>query len=243
MPPQLTVQFIRNYTAEPIGNALVEAAMEVGVLVSPRYGAFDNLGAEVAALARSEQPPAMVVVTIDLAYFSGGIFSPGWSVAQVTDDLTTLLGAVEAVPAGSFVLLSTFIPAFRSPMPWAPGHAVLGRESAAFELNRILRDFVARHPGRCGLLDFERIAARLGEAGTLDRRFGLMMKAPFKEGFVKAAAEEIMRYVRCRFLLPKKVLVLDCDNTLWGGVVGEAGPEGIALDSYEYPGIAYYRFQ
>ena len=64
----------------------------------------------------------------------------------------------------------------------APGHAVLGRESAAFELNRILRDFVARHPGRCGLLDFERIAARLGEAGTLDRRFGLMMKAPFKEG-------------------------------------------------------------
>ncbi|PYJ08524.1 MAG: hypothetical protein DME25_01280, partial [Verrucomicrobia bacterium] len=91
MPPQLTVQFIRNYTAEPIGNALVEAAMEVGVLISPRYGAFDNLGAEVAALARSEQPPAMVVVTIDLAYFSGGIFSPGWSVAQVTDDLTTLL--------------------------------------------------------------------------------------------------------------------------------------------------------
>lgn len=31
--------------------------------------------------------------------------------------------------------------------------------------------------------------------------------------------------------VPKKVLVLDLDNTLWGGVIGEDGPEGIVLDS------------
>ena len=52
-----------------------------------------------------------------------------------------------------------------------------------------------------------------------------------------------MRFLKCRFLPPKKVLVLDCDNTLWGGVVGEVGPDNIELDPYEYPGIAYYRFQ
>ena len=28
---------------------------------------------------------------------------------------------------------------------------------------------------------------------------------------------------------PKKVLILDCDNTLWGGVIGEDGIEGISL--------------
>src|SRR3989344_2492878 len=30
----------------------------------------------------------------------------------------------------------------------------------------------------------------------------------------------------------KKCLVLDLDNTLWGGIVGEDGMEGIKLDSY-----------
>ena len=52
-----------------------------------------------------------------------------------------------------------------------------------------------------------------------------------------------MRFLKCRFLPPKKVLVLDCDNTLWGGVIGEVGGANVQLDPYEYPGVAYYRFQ
>jgi FkbH-like protein len=70
-----------------------------------------------------------------------------------------------------------------------------------------------------------------------------MMKAPFRQEFVDAAAMEVMRFLKCRFLPPKKVLVLDCDNTLWGGVIGESGLEEIQLDPYDYPGVAYYRFQ
>lgn len=31
-------------------------------------------------------------------------------------------------------------------------------------------------------------------------------------------------------LVPPKVIVLDCDDTLWGGVVGEDGPEGLRTD-------------
>ncbi len=243
MGTEITIQFIRNYTAEPIGNALQEAAAPLGLSVKINFGAFDNLGAEIATLASGTEPPAIVVVTIDLDYFSGGIFSPRWQLAQVINDFNSLLAAIDAIPAKSFVLISTFLPAFRTSMPWAPGHPILGRDAAAFELNNLLRDFIAQRPNRCGLLDFERIAAQLGEAATLDRRFGLMMKSPFKQEFVAAAAWEIIRYLRCQFLPPKKVLVLDCDNTLWGGVIGEAGLENIQLDSYEYPGIAYYRFQ
>ena len=243
MGTELTIQFIRNYTAEPIGNALQEAAAPMGLSVKTNFGAFDNLGAEIAALASCPEPPAIVIVTIDLDYFAGGAFSPKWQIAEIINDFNSLLAAIDSIPAKSFVIISTFLPAFRNPMPWTPGHPILGRDSAAFELNNLLRNFVAQRPNRCGLLDFERVAARLGEAATLDRRFGLMMKAPFKQEFVAAAAGEIIRHLRCRFLPPKKVLVLDCDNTLWGGVIGEAGLENIRLDPYEYPGIAYYRFQ
>lgn len=40
----------------------------------------------------------------------------------------------------------------------------------------------------------------------------------------------------------KKCLVLDLDNTLWGGVVGEDGPQGIQLD-FETPGSHFLAFQ
>lgn len=40
----------------------------------------------------------------------------------------------------------------------------------------------------------------------------------------------------------KKCIVLDCDNTLWGGVVGEEGGLGVQLGQ-DYPGIVFKRFQ
>ena len=40
----------------------------------------------------------------------------------------------------------------------------------------------------------------------------------------------------------KKCLVLDLDNTLWGGVLGEDGIEGIQVDG-DYPGKAYHYWQ
>jgi FkbH-like protein len=243
MATELTIQFIRNYTAEPIGDAVGEGAQAVGLSVKSDFGAYDNLGAEIALLASSPEPPSVVVITIDLEYFSGGIFSPRWNIAHAVDDLNALLAAIDALPTQSFVLISTFLPPFRNSLPWNPAHSVLGKDAAAFELNNLIRAFVAQRPNRCGLLDFERIAARIGEAATIDRRFGLMMKSPFKPEFVNVAAAEILRFLKCRYLPPKKVLVLDCDNTLWGGIVGEAGIENIELDPYEYPGIAYYRFQ
>src|SRR5436190_11269741 len=160
MGPELTIQFIRNYTAEPIGHAVREAATQIGLPVKTQFGGYDNLGAEIANLVSSHEPPAIVIVTIDLDYFAGGIFSPKWNITQVTNDLTALLAAVDALDDKSFVLLSTFIPAFRTSMPWSPSHPVLGRAAGAFELNTMLRGFVAQRPNRCGLLDFERIAAQ-----------------------------------------------------------------------------------
>jgi len=243
MAGDLTIRIIRNYTAEPMAEVIKEAAQRIGLAVQAELGAFDNVGAEIAALASDTQPPPLAIVTIDLDYFSGGLFSPKWSLAQAVNAFRAVLAAIETVPASCFVLISTFLPGFRTSLPWAPANALLGRGAAAFELNHLLRAFVAERPNRCGLLDFERIAARLGEAATVDRRFGLMMKAPFRQEFIAAAAAEVARILRCRFLPPRKVLVLDCDNTLWGGVVGEAGAENVQLDPYEYPGIAYYRFQ
>ena len=40
----------------------------------------------------------------------------------------------------------------------------------------------------------------------------------------------------------KKCLVLDLDNTLWGGVLGEDGIEGVQIDG-DYPGKAYHYWQ
>src|ERR1043166_2925323 len=105
MSAALTVQFIRNYTAEPIGLAVEDLARKLGIPVQPQFGAYDNAGPELALLAGSESLPGLVILTLDIDYLSGGICSPKWHAAQATSDLKTLLDIVEVISAKTFVLV------------------------------------------------------------------------------------------------------------------------------------------
>lgn len=52
---------------------------------------------------------------------------------------------------------------------------------------------------------------------------------PYTTEFISALAAETARKIDAYHREPFKVLVLDCDNTLWDGVIGEDGVEGIGL--------------
>jgi len=53
---------------------------------------------------------------------------------------------------------------------------------------------------------------------------------------------DIIRYILSALGRGKKCIVLDLDNTLWGGIIGEDGMDGIALGQ-DYPGSCYVDFQ
>jgi FkbH-like protein len=59
---------------------------------------------------------------------------------------------------------------------------------------------------------------------------------------LRGLAREYLRYLRAARGLNRKCIVLDLDNTLWGGVIGEDGLGGIQLGA-EAPGNAFVAFQ
>jgi FkbH-like protein len=69
-----------------------------------------------------------------------------------------------------------------------------------------------------------------------------LAKVPFTPAALHVITEVHLRYLRAFAGLVRKVLVLDLDNTLWGGIVGEDGPDGIQLAG-TYPGSAYRDLQ
>jgi len=90
--------------------------------------------------------------------------------------------------------------------------------------------------------DGEHLLCTLGSDGLFDKRLWYISRFPFS---VKGANLFVHRLMRFRMLLrtPKvKCIVLDCDNTLWGGIIGEDGMEGIHLGP-DYPGSCYVAFQ
>ena len=92
------------------------------------------------------------------------------------------------------------------------------------------------------ICDTNALVHQHGERNIRDFRGLYAFDVPFTNEFLLALALEWASFARARLGRVKKCLVLDLDNTLWGGVVGEIGPQGIAVGP-DYPGIAFQNFQ
>ncbi len=75
-----------------------------------------------------------------------------------------------------------------------------------------------------------------------DPRQSVYAKAHLSDELLAAYAREVGHLGRQAAGLAKKCLVLDLDETVWGGVLGEVGPEGIEVAD-GYRGEAFHRFQ
>ncbi|MEU9609702.1 HAD-IIIC family phosphatase [Streptomyces sp. NPDC048057] len=90
------------------------------------------------------------------------------------------------------------------------------------------------------VVDLDPLLAEGGPAQ--DVRQSVYAKAHLSDGLLSAYAREAGHLARRSVGGTKKVLALDLDETVWGGVLGEVGPEGIATEG-SYRGEAFQRFQ
>ncbi|MEJ7677577.1 MAG: HAD-IIIC family phosphatase [Segetibacter sp.] len=65
---------------------------------------------------------------------------------------------------------------------------------------------------------------------------------PYTKQFIKLFADTLSKQLEWLQQEEKKAIVIDCDNTLWKGVIGEDGLEGIKCDN-NAEGILFYHFQ
>jgi FkbH-like protein len=93
------------------------------------------------------------------------------------------------------------------------------------------------------ICDAEFIAARIGGLSAEDARLWLESKQPGSTRYLVEVAREAAQVIGSLRRAPHKVLVLDLDNTLWGGVVGDVGIEGIELGGTSPRGEAFKAFQ
>lgn len=79
-------------------------------------------------------------------------------------------------------------------------------------------------------LEVEHLVRRIGIKAWSAPRYWEQAKAPCHPDAATAVASELAHVV-ARLLRPAvRAVVVDLDDTLWGGIIGEVGPEGLALD-------------
>lgn len=240
---EASVLFLRNVTMEGIEPFLKHRLLTNDIRPKLTYGGYGSVRQDLVgsqSLVGKAKPDMLVLcLMLDELDLSYGL--PGWNGTRAQDELKELFAAVAASGVATLAV-NTFIPPFRS----ETGFQVSKSTSLADEvgkLNQFIRQHVRDNSPRFCLVDWERLVRLHGELASIDYRYGYMSKAPFKRAFLDSIAQELTNVLRSLKGLAKKCLILDCDNTLWGGVVGEDGIEGIRLDGHDYPGKAFYDFQ
>ncbi len=92
------------------------------------------------------------------------------------------------------------------------------------------------------LLDIHHLSSVFGIRNITDSRLKYLGSINFTNDFCKVVSAECGRIIRAMYGISKKCLIVDLDNTLWGGVVGEDGPEGISIGTV-FPGNVFLDVQ
>ncbi|HEY1391900.1 MAG TPA: HAD-IIIC family phosphatase, partial [Methylibium sp.] len=119
-------------------------------------------------------------------------------------------------------------------VPAAPSRMIL-------RLNELLAQAVAQEGVL--LLDVAHLAAQDGIDAWFDVARWLQGKMEISPQAAPRYAELLMRVIGAMRGKSRKCLVLDLDNTLWGGVLGEVGMTGLALGEGSAQGEAHLALQ
>jgi FkbH-like protein len=97
-------------------------------------------------------------------------------------------------------------------------------------------------PTRLSTVDLATLCALFGMEAAADHSKWALYRQPYSSAFWVEVGTTVAELVAREKTAAPKCLVLDCDNTLWGGVIGEDGLGGIALGE-NFPGAAFQTFQ
>ena len=166
------------------------------------------------------------------------------SVEQLGDEVNAYALALSTIPPH---VKSIFVPTWAPLHPFEGRrglldmHPIMGPAAALMRMNLTLAEAVQRDK-RIHLFDSARWIT-LGGERSYDARMWYLSKTPFAMDVFKEAARDLVAALGGIAGGARKLVILDLDDTLWGGVVGDLGWRELRLGGHDSVGEAYRDFQ
>lgn len=248
----LRTYITRSITVEPLlPTLLVEAALSgfcLNVEVSG-YGSFiDDLMNPTGALSAFR--PDLVLFLFDVDDIAGGLDdvcaagipeNMSAEAERVVQRVSDILHAFRKHSAARLLVQGVMVPDQPVLGEVTDLNLLFGQVSQIRRINEGVAS-VCRNLRDAVYFDQDQVAARYGRAAWRDERMFSLARLPVSQQFFSQYAQALMRAVRALYMAPRKVLCTDLDDTFWGGIVGEDGPQGIVTGG-AFPGNCFRQYQ
>ena len=233
----LRVRLLGQCTTAWLAQAVTAAGWRHGITIVVDDGPYDQVLQALAA-GDGPTPDALILLPWHPGLLAGDAADAGGRVAAQTDfwrrawALAADRGIDRVVQVGHDWVV-----------PGALGYHLGSRAGGDIDIVRRANDALREAlPQGHAFVALDEVSGVVGRRSFYDARQLVWARQPFAAAGLQALAEHLVAALRALTTGPRKLLVVDLDNTLWGGVVGEAGALGIELgDSAQ--GEAFRAFQ
>ncbi|RKY10375.1 MAG: hypothetical protein DRP56_01165 [Planctomycetota bacterium] len=227
----IKVAFLSSFTVDPLVDFTVVQAAACGIGIQIYIAPYGQIAQEIlnpeSGLYTFDPDVTVLMVEAD---------SLAENPLDAADELATLSRKFTEKCPGILVLGN-----FTAPPNWPLHILETQRRERTRQANHQLKEHFKDDP-RVQSCDLDTLAAYYGYANAISAEMAAMAKIPFSEGFLALLAKKLVSHLKAHAGIIRKCLVLDCDNTLWGGIIGEDGIDGIALGP-DWPGREFLDFQ
>ena len=157
-----------------------------------------------------------------------------------SDEIINLAKTLVKKSKSKLILSNFSIPSY-SPIGINETREEFGLHDMVGNLNQNIKIGLRLEP-EIFIYDLNSFVTKFGENNVFDYKQFFYGDIRISLDYIPYLAQELMGYITAVLGLVKKCIVLDLDNTLWGGIVGEDGFDGIKLGD-DPIGRAYVEFQ
>ena len=248
---KLKVAILSSFTLNGLDETFHVKCSEIGIRYQSYVADYNQYNQEILN-SKSDFynfSPDITFLILDIRSLLGDYFYFPYSISSAErkslvkekiNELENLILQFKNNSSSTLVITNFNIPSY-SPNGIIETKSEFGFHEMIHEINESLRNIV-KNQNSIYVYDFNQFVSKYGEKNIFDYRQFHLGSIQIAFNYIPYFAYELMSYVKTMLGVSRKCIVLDLDNTLWGGIVGEDGFDGIELDQTSN-GKAFVEFQ
>jgi len=248
---KLKVGILSSFTLNGLDEVLHVKCSELGIKYQSYVAGYNQYNQEILDSNSKlyQFSPDITFLIIDIRNFLGENFYMPYKISnderrklveQKINEIENIIQSFEKKSSSKLIITNFNIPSY-TPNGIIETKSEFGFHEMIEEINRSLRNISKVHDS-IYIYDFNQFVSKHGERNIFDYRQFHVGDIQISFNFIPFFGDELIGYIKPIMSKNKKCIVLDLDNTLWGGVVGEEGFDGIEL-GHTSNGKAFVEFQ
>jgi len=248
---KLKVAILSSFTVNGLDESLHVKCSELGIGYRSHIAGYNQYNQELIDPESDlySFSPDVTFLILDIRKFFGEYFYKLHTISdsekksfvkEKVDEIKNLIMNFEKNLNSKLVITNFNIP-YYSPNGIIETKMEFGLHEIIEKINEAIRKISKTHSS-VYVYDFNLFVSKFGEKNIFDYRQFHMGDIQIALNFIPYFANDLMGFIKPISGKNRKCIVLDLDNTLWGGIVGEEGFDGIEL-GHTPNGKAFVEFQ